>query len=64
MTKTPLDHSHRTGAARLRHFARFDRVKAGDGRHSNVRLLLRRRKGQKDTSLVRQFLRIARGQVS
>ena len=65
MNKTPMDHDHRTGSGRVTSFTRLDRIKAGEAGHPNIRLLdRRRRKGLKDASRVKQFLRIERGYLA
>jgi len=65
MARHLLDYGHRTdSAARVRRFAALERIKAGEGQHPAIKTLERRRKGPANPSLVKQYLRIARGYLA
>ncbi|WP_172298054.1 hypothetical protein [Pseudoruegeria sp. HB172150] len=65
MSKNIIDHDHDVRGGRAPQYSRLDRIKAGEAGHPNVKQLdRRRRKGQKDATRVKQFLRIERGYLA
>jgi len=63
MNKNSLDHDHLNETGRREtQYSRLDRIKAGEGGHPSIQMLMRRRrKGATDASRVKQYLRIERG---
>ncbi|MCP3970410.1 MAG: hypothetical protein GY717_08860 [Rhodobacteraceae bacterium] len=66
MSKNPIDHDHLNGkGARSPRYSRMDRIRAGEAGHVSIRMLTRRRrKGETDATLVKQYCRIERGYLA
>jgi len=66
MSKNPIDHDHlNVKGGRNPRYSLMDRIRAGEGGHPSVQMLTRRRRrGETDATLVKQYLRIQRGYLA